>query len=228
MPKDWGKYRTTCHGLGLSLVLFFYHYVTRPYCHPIQEQWSQNDIAGPCRSNFHDDDDPIEPQVIYIPGAPRLCAIPQYHYSKMAEAAVAPLTIAGAQGTWFVVQKIRRSHPKYRLRKWEDRVDRALEKVQKQHLRIQSSDMAELMQENAMYYLSIPLIAPRSEYSFILSWARMAGRFKTDLENKKMGLFAWRARIGHKEMWNVAKDVERRATVRFHSTTTNKLSDESY
>jgi hypothetical protein len=36
-------------------------------------------------------------------------------HSEMAEAAAGPLAIAGAQGSWFVVQKLRRSRPKCRL-----------------------------------------------------------------------------------------------------------------
>ena len=69
----------------------------------------------------------------------------------MAEAAAGPLAIAGAQGSWFVVQKLRRFRPKCRLQKWEDKVARALEGVQKQHSIIKQSEMMELMQAHTMY-----------------------------------------------------------------------------
>ena len=74
----------------------------------------------------------------------------------MAEAIAAPLAIAGAQGGWAIAKKICHSHcPKCQLKKWEDRIAEALEKVQKQHLMIKPKDMKELMQQHEMYCIII-------------------------------------------------------------------------
>ena len=73
----------------------------------------------------------------------------------MAEPAAVSLGIAGVQGTWFFVKKIRASHPKRRLRKWEDKIADALERVDKQYSNIKPSDMRKLMHKHAQYDFSI-------------------------------------------------------------------------
>jgi hypothetical protein len=73
----------------------------------------------------------------------------------MAEALAAPLAIAGVQGGWFVIRKLRHSRPKYRLQKWEDKVAKALKGVDKIHSRIKPSDMEDLMHRHSLYCFSI-------------------------------------------------------------------------
>lgn len=112
----------------------------------------------------------------------------------MAEAAAAPLAIAGVQGGWFVVQKFRHSHPKYRLHKWELKVAKAMEGVQRQSSKIPPVDLKDLLQQHAL-------------------WETKTCCFRTELKNKQMGLLNWKAWIGQssKEIWVMAKNVERLA-----------------
>ena len=70
----------------------------------------------------------------------------------MAEAAAVPLAIATSQGGWFVVQKLRRRRPKFRLQKWEGKVTEAMEKVKATSSGIKQSDLEFLLERYAMYY----------------------------------------------------------------------------
>lgn len=85
----------------------------------------------------------------------------------MAEAVAAPLGIATVQGSWFLVKKIRDSHPKRRLQKWEEKVAKALQGVDGEYLKIKPSDLEKLMQKHAQYYSILPNIGYRfSTYFF--------------------------------------------------------------
>ena len=75
----------------------------------------------------------------------------------MAEAVAAPVAIAGVNGGWAIFKKLRHSHPKCQLKRWEDKVATALERVQKQQSMIKPSAMRDLMQQHAMYCVSILL-----------------------------------------------------------------------
>lgn len=70
----------------------------------------------------------------------------------MAEAGAVPLAIAGSQGCWFVVQKLRQRRPKYRLQKWEDRVNEAMAVVKKERSGVNPNDMKTLLTHYSMYY----------------------------------------------------------------------------
>jgi hypothetical protein len=82
---------------------------------------------------------------------PQVCTPNNYIASEMAEPAVATtLGLAAFQGSRFVIQQYRGSRPKNRLRKWEDKVAKALEKVDAQRSKVNLDDLENLMEENAL------------------------------------------------------------------------------
>jgi hypothetical protein len=69
----------------------------------------------------------------------------------MAEAVAAPLSIAFVQWSFSAIRKLHYSHPKRQLRKWRDRVAKALKEVEDQHSRIKPSDMELLLEAHEQY-----------------------------------------------------------------------------
>ena len=131
----------------------------------------------------------------------------------MAEAIAPPLAIAGIQGAWFILEKFRHSRPKCRLQKWEGKVAKALERVDKLHSKINPSDVEKLMQRYTQYYFAPS--QPLDSNIFFLRWEIAAEELRTELEEENTGAFKnWKTWTRGKQALEMAKGVEHLAKVR--------------